>query len=182
MGTKLYPIVAALFAGLLGVAACGIAEAAPGAAAVTLGKAAPEFKLPNQDDKPTSLADYKGKWVVLYFYPKDDTPGCTIEACDFRDGLSALEKLNAVVLGVSPDSAESHRAFIAKHKLTITLLADTKKEVIDEYGAWDTEKKRVRRSTVIIDPAGNVAYHWPAVTPKGHVEEVKAKLRELQKK
>ncbi|MBI1371310.1 MAG: redoxin domain-containing protein [Phycisphaera sp.] len=148
-------------------------------AKVAVGQPAPAFTLPIQDDTKVALADLKGKWVVLYFYPKDDTPGCTIEACDFTDGVKSFEKLDAKVLGCSPDSTESHRAFIKKHDLKIDLLSDPKRETMTTYGAFDG--KKVVRSTVIINPEGKVAFHWPKVAPKGHAAEVKAKLEELKK-
>ena len=157
-------------------------------AELTVGKPAPKFTSTNEADKKVSLEDFKGKWLVLYFYPKDDTPGCTIQACDFSDSLNDLEKVNATVLGVSGDSTESHRAFIKKHKLKISLLSDPKREVMKPYKAFiETEKNgkktgKVQRSTVIIDPQGLVAHHFPQVTPKGHIDELKAKLMELQKK
>lgn len=157
-------------------------------AEITVGKAAPKFTSTNEADKKVSLEDYKGKWLVLYFYPKDDTPGCTIQACDFSDSLNDLEKVNATVLGVSGDSTESHRAFIKKHKLKISLLSDPKREVMKPYMAYiESENNgkiagKVQRSTVIINPQGIVAYHFPKVSPKGHIDELKAKLAELQKK
>lgn len=156
-------------------------------AEVVVGKPAPPFTLKNQDDKDISAADFKGKWLVLYFYPKDDTPGCTIQACDFSDSLNDLEKVNATVLGISGDSTESHRAFIKKHNLKITLLSDPGRGMMKPYKAFiETEKDgkktgKVQRSTVIINPAGVVAHHFPVVTPKGHIVELKAKLAELQK-
>jgi peroxiredoxin Q/BCP len=154
---------------------------------VTVGKSAPSFSLKNQDDETVKLSDHAGKWVVLYFYPKDDTPGCTIEACDFTGGLKAFEKLDAVVLGASRDSTESHRKFIAKYKLKIDLLSDPKHEVLEKYGAWGEKvlygKKSlgIIRSTVLIDPNGKVAYHWPKVSAKGHADAVKEKIAELKK-
>jgi thioredoxin-dependent peroxiredoxin len=156
-------------------------------AELTVGKAAPSFSLKNQDEEVVKLSDYAGKWVVLYFYPKDDTPGCTTEACDFTDGLKAFEKLDAVVLGCSRDSAESHRKFIAKYKLKVTLLTDPEHAVMEKYGAWGEKvlygKKSlgIIRSTVIIDPAGKVAHHWKKVKSAGHAEAVKEKIVELKK-
>jgi peroxiredoxin Q/BCP len=153
---------------------------------VTVGKKAPPFALENQDDETVKLADLKGRWVVLYFYPKDDTPGCTIEACDFTAGLKGFEKLEAVVLGCSPDSPERHRKFIAKYKLKLTLLSDPQHEALERYGAWGEKKLYGRvsmgviRSTVIIDPQQRVAHHWPKVSAKGHAEAVREKLAELQ--
>ena len=149
------------------------------------GQKAPAFTLPNQDERKISLGDYKGMWVVVYFYPKDDTPGCTTEACDFTSGLKAFEKLNAVVLGVSADSPESHRRFIGKYNLKITLLSDTGKKVLAKYGAWGTKKmygkeiEGVIRSTFIIDPEGRITHAWYGVKADGHVEKVREKLAEL---
>jgi peroxiredoxin Q/BCP len=155
---------------------------------IEVGQKAPAFALKNQDDKTVKLSDdeLKGHWVVLYFYPKDDTPGCTIQACDFTSGLRGFEKLDAVVLGCSPDSTESHRKFIAKHKLKIELLSDPSHETLERYGAWGEKNMYgkittgVIRSTVIIDPAGKVAHHYRKVSAKGHAESVAAKLKELQ--
>ena len=154
---------------------------------ITVGKSAPKFALKNQDDQVVKLADYAGKWLVLYFYPKDDTPGCTTQACDFTAGIKAFEKLEAAVLGCSPQSPESHRKFIAKHKLRIPLLSDPDHTALEAYGAWGEKNlygkvsMGVLRSTVIIDPTGKVAHHWPKVSAKGHADAVKAKLGELQK-
>ncbi|WP_281951498.1 thioredoxin-dependent thiol peroxidase [Nitrosophilus kaiyonis] len=151
-----------------------------------IGKKAPEFCLKNQDEVEICLKDLKGKWVVLYFYPKDNTPGCTTEACDFTSELEEFEKLDAVILGVSPDSCESHRKFIEKKNLKITLLCDENREVLKAYGAWGIKKmygkeyEGVIRSTFLIDPDGNIAFIWPKVRVKGHVEKVKEKLKELQ--
>jgi peroxiredoxin Q/BCP len=153
---------------------------------LTVGKKAPSFALENQDDETVKLGDLKGRWVVLYFYPKDDTPGCTTEACDFTAGLKDFEKLEAVVLGCSPDSTERHRKFIAKYKLKVTLLSDPAHEVLERYGAWGEKNLYGRvsmgviRSTVIIDPQQRVAFHWRKVSAGGHAEAVRAKLKELR--
>ena len=158
----------------------------PERATLTVGKKAPNFSLKNQDDKVVKPSDFKGKWLVLYFYPKDDTPGCTVEACDFTAGIKDFEKIDAVVLGCSPDSTESHRRFIAKHKLNVGLLSDPDHETLLEYGAWGEKNlygkisMGVLRSTVIIDPDGNIARHWPKVSAQGHAEEVKEELKELR--
>jgi len=125
-----------------------------------VGDTVPDFCLPNQDEEEICLRDLKGKWIVLYFYPKDNTPGCTTEAQDFTAALKEFEKLNAIVLGVSPDSPKKHRNFIEKKEL----------------------KLGVVRSTYIIDPDGKIAAKWEKVKVKGHVEEVKKKLEELQNK
>jgi peroxiredoxin Q/BCP len=155
---------------------------------IEVGEKAPAFALKNQNDETVKLSDaaLKGHWVVLYFYPKDDTPGCTIEACDFTSGLKSFEKLDAVVLGCSPDSTEAHRKFITKHKLKIGLLSDPSHETLERYGAWGEKNMYgkittgVIRSTVIIDPAGKIAHHYRKVSAKGHAESVQAKLKELQ--
>ena len=150
------------------------------------GTKAPAFTLPDQDGESVSLSDFKGSWVVLYFYPKDDTPGCTVEACEFTDGISELEGLNAVVLGCSPDLPEMHRKFIAKHNLGVRLLSDPDHGVMETYGAWGEKTLYGRvslgviRSTVLIDPEGRVAHHWKKVTAKGHAEKVREKLAALQ--
>jgi peroxiredoxin Q/BCP len=150
------------------------------------GKKAPAFSLPDENGTKVSRSDLTGQWVVLYFYPKDDTPGCTVEACEFTSGLKGFEKLDATVLGCSPDSPEAHRKFIAKYKLKITLLSDPSHAVLEKYGAWGEKsnygKKSmgVIRSTVIIDPAGRVAHHYATVKAAGHAEQVRDKLAELQ--
>ena len=147
---------------------------------------APNFSLPNQDDAEISLQDFSGSWVVLYFYPKDKTPGCTKEACDFRDNLLELNGLSAVVLGVSPDSVKSHQSFIEKEKLNFTLLSDSNKNVLKAYGAWGLKKlygkeyEGVIRSTFILNPQGKIAFMWKNVKVKGHIEAIKEKLKELQ--
>lgn len=152
-----------------------------------VGKKAPAFTLKNQDDHETKLAGHAGKWVVLYFYPRDDTPGCTTEACDFTAGIGDFEKLDAVVLGCSPDSPESHRKFIAKHGLRVTLLSDPDHTVMKAYGAWGEKNlygkvtEGVIRSTVLVDPEGRVAYHWKKVQAQGHAEAVASKLAELRR-
>jgi thioredoxin-dependent peroxiredoxin len=150
------------------------------------GTPAPTFSLPDQDDKTVKLADYKGQWLVLYFYPADDTPGCTTEACDFTNGLKDFEKLAAAVVGCSPDSTESHRKFIAKYKLKVRLLSDPEHKAMAAYNAWGEKvlygKKSVGviRSTVIIDPKGKIAHHWATVKAVGHAEAVREKLEQLR--
>ena len=153
-----------------------------------IGTEAPPFCLPNQDEVEICLRDLKGKWVVLYFYPKDLTPGCTTEACDFTEALPDFEKLDAVVLGISPDSPEKHRRFIEKKGLAVTLLSDEEKRVLKAYGAWGLKKmygkafEGVIRSTFLIDPAGKIAAVWPKVRVKGHVAAVKEKPEALRMK
>jgi len=155
--------------------------------ALEVGTKSPGFSLPDQDRKIVSLADLAGRWVVLYFYPKDDTPGCTTEACEFTDGMAAFGGLDAVVLGCSPDTPESHRAFIAKYRLKVTLLSDAGHAAMERFGAWGEKTSQGRttvgviRSTVLIDPRGCVAFVWPNVTAAGHAEQVRAKLAELRR-
>ncbi len=150
-----------------------------------IGEKAPEFSLPNQDEVEISLRDLEGKWVVLYFYPKDNTPGCTTEACEFTEALPDFDGLNAVVLGISPDSPKKHSNFIAKKDLLITLLADENKEVCEKYGVWQLKKMcgkeymGVVRSTFLISPKGKIEAIWNKVRVKGHVEAVKSKLSEI---
>ena len=151
-----------------------------------IGDTIPEFCLPNQDEEEICLRDIKGRWIVLYFYPKDNTPGCTTQACDFTDALPDFEGLSAIVLGVSPDSPKKHRNFIVKKELKITLLADEEKELCNMFGVWQLKKNYgkeymgVVRSTFIIDPDGKVAEKWEKVRVKGHIEVVKERLKALQ--
>ena len=161
---------------------------------ITVGTKAPNFSLKNQDDKEVSLKDNKGKWIVLYFYPKDNTSGCTKEAGDFTESLKDYKKLDAVIMGVSPDSTESHRNFIEKQDLDITLLSDPDKETHRAYGAWGIKKnygkeyEGVIRSTFIISPEGKIAEAWSKVKVRvkrkdgetRHVDVVKERLKELQ--
>jgi peroxiredoxin Q/BCP len=155
-------------------------------AEVKVGCAASSFELPDADEKKVALKDLKGQWVVLYFYPKDDTPGCTKEACEFTTGIKAFEKLEAVILGVSADPPESHRKFIAKYNLKVRLLSDPDRTVIKQYGAWGEKNmygkitEGVIRSTLLIDPSGLVAHHWAKVKAEGHAEQVREKLAELR--
>lgn len=153
---------------------------------IEVGRKAPLFTLPDQDGNKIALRELAGQWVVLYFYPKDDTPGCTKEACEFTEGIDSFEGLNALVLGCSPDSPERHRKFIEKYGLKVTLLSDEKKSVMEKYGAWGEKKMYgktvvgVIRSTAIIDPKGKIAWHWKTVRAAGHAEKVRQKLEELQ--
>jgi thioredoxin-dependent peroxiredoxin len=150
------------------------------------GSKAPTFTMTDQDGAAVRLGDLAGKWVVLYFYPKDDTPGCTTEACEFTDSIKEFETIAAVVLGCSPDSPASHRKFIAKYSLKVRLLSDPDHEVMERYGAWGEKSmygrvtQGVIRSTVIIDPKGVVAHHWPTVKAAGHAAAVREKLVELR--
>ncbi len=150
-----------------------------------IGAPAPAFTLPDQNGKDVSLADFKRKTIVLYFYPKDDTPGCTIEACAFRDDNSKLRAAGAEILGVSVDSEISHQKFIKKFGLNFSLLADTKKEVVKKYGVYGDKSfmgrifKGVRRTTFLISPAGKIVHVWENVKPAGHSKEVLEKIKEL---
>lgn len=151
-----------------------------------VGQLAPEFRLQDQDGHTRSLADARGRWVVVYFYPKDDTPGCTKEACSFRDDLPRFEGLNAWVWGVSADDEQAHRKFARKYELNFPLLVDPGKEMLGAYGAW-VEKSMygktymgVARITYLIDPEGRVARVWPKVKPEEHAAEVAAALEELR--
>jgi len=146
------------------------------------GKPAPDFELKSDSGESVRLSELRGKPVVLYFYPKDDTPGCTREACHFRDEHSALEKAGAVVLGVSPDGEKSHQKFAAKYSLPFPLLSDTEHKAADAYGVWGEKSLYGRkfigltRATFLIDPQGNVKHVWPKVKVDGHVAQVLAAL------
>jgi len=128
---------------------------------------------------------FRGKWLIVYFYPKDNTQGCTVEAIDFSESQVEIEKLNATIIGISPDSIKSHLKFVNIHNLSIILLSDTTRKVLEEYGVWQLKKMYgreyfgVERSTVIINPSGKVTAIFRRVKVKGHVDEVKAKLKEL---
>nr|VFJ92619.1 MAG: peroxiredoxin Q/BCP [Candidatus Kentron sp. LFY]VFJ95566.1 MAG: peroxiredoxin Q/BCP [Candidatus Kentron sp. LFY] len=153
---------------------------------IEVGAKAPPFTLPDEEQQQVSLDELRGKWVVLYFYPRDDTPGCTTEACEFTEGLTGFEELDAVVLGCSPDGAERHRKFIDKHQLRIRLLSDQDHQVMERYGAWGEKNMYGRkgfgviRSTVLIDPEGNIAHHWRKVRAAGHAMSVHKRLSALQ--
>ena len=151
-----------------------------------VGDIAPNFCLPDPERGEICLSDQRGKWVVLYFYPKDNTKGCTLEALEFTAAEDEFKEKNAVILAASPDSLKSHTKFREKHNLTINLLSDPETETLQAYGAWQLKKMYGRefmgvvRSTYIIDPDGKIAYIWPKVRVKGHVEAVMEKLVELQ--
>jgi peroxiredoxin Q/BCP len=153
---------------------------------IEVGNQAPAFCLPNQDETEICLRDLSGKWIVLYFYPKDNTPGCTTEACEFTEAMPDFSALDATILGISPDSPKKHRNFIDKKSLGITLLSDEQKEVCENYGVWQLKKMcgkeymGVVRTTYLIDPQGKITHRWDKVKVKGHVEAVKAKLQEIQ--
>ena len=152
-----------------------------------VGMTAPEFCLPNQDEIEICSRDLKGKWIVFYFYPKDNTPGCTTEACDFTAANDSFEDLNAVILGVSPDGAKKHRNFIEKQSLGITLLSDESTQTAQDYNVWQLKKMcgkeymGIVRCTFIIAPDGKIAALWRNVKVNGHAQAEKNKLAELQK-
>jgi thioredoxin-dependent peroxiredoxin len=169
---------------LLGVFVVGAYRAFAGPVKFTIkvGQSAPDFTLADQAGKPVTLSELQGRWVVLYFYPKDDTPGCTKEACSFRDNLVALQQLNAAVLGVSVDDVESHRDFAEKFELNFPLLADPDHQVCRLYGTLTSYLgfKVASRSTVIIDPGGIVRQLFPNVKPTDHALEIHRALTQLQ--
>lgn len=150
-----------------------------------VGKQAPTFTLNNQQGEAVSLEKFKGKYVVLYFYPKDATPGCTTQACDFRDSIEDFTSLNAVILGVSPDNEASHQKFIAKHELPFDLLVDEEKRVAEAYDVWKLKKNfgreymGIERSTFLIDPEGKVVKEWRKVRVKNHIEDALNTLKEM---
>jgi len=149
------------------------------------GDKAPDFTIKDQNDNDLALSSLKGKWVVLYFYPKDNTPGCTTEAIEFSGAKKNFQKKNVEVLGVSPDSVKSHKSFVEKKDLTITLLSDPDHDALKKYGVWQLKKNYGReyfgvvRSTFIISPEMKVAHSWRSVKVKGHVEAVENKLDDL---
>ncbi len=149
------------------------------------GQPAPVFTLPDQDGQPVSLEDLQGRPVVIYFYPKDDTPGCTTQACAIRDQWSQFQAAGAVVLGISPDDSDDHARFAAKYDLPHRLLADPERQVIGAYDAWGVrsmygrEFEGVIRSTVLVAPDGTVAAVWPKVKPATHADQVLAAIAEL---
>lgn len=163
-------------------AAVGISSLRAGDKAPTVGMAAPDFTLNSQDGKPVSLHDFKGKWVVLYFYPKDFTSGCTVEAHNFQRDLGQYEQKNAAVVGVSVQDEDSHQKFCTKEGLSFKLLADTKQEVSTQYDSVMNfgVAKLSARHTFLIDPQGKVEKVWLDVKPDKHSEEVLAALTELQ--
>ncbi|MGJ5676738.1 MAG: thioredoxin-dependent thiol peroxidase [Nostochopsis sp.] len=152
------------------------------------GEKALDFTLPNQDGNLVTLSDFQSNWLILYFYPKDDTPGCTTEAKEFTDLSQEFSTLGAKIVGVSPDTEKSHCKFIQKHNLSIQLLSDPEHQVCEIYGLWQLKKfmgkeyMGVVRSTFLIAPDGQLAYVWSNVKVKGHVQAVLAKLQELSVK
>ena len=149
-------------------------------------KQAPDFTLPDQHDKQHTLSEYRGKWIVLYFYPMDETPGCTTEACNFRDARDAIAEFGkAVVMGVSKDSVKSHHKFATNHDLNFTLLSDPEHKVIKAYDSWDTSSLLgkligTKRNTFIIDPEGNIVKEYRNVNPETHAAEIIDDLKLLQ--
>ncbi len=147
---------------------------------------APEFCLANQDDIEICMRDLKGKWIVLYFYPRDNTPGCTTEACEFTQEVSNFSDLDAIIIGVSADSTKKHRNFIEKHNLGITLLSDESTQMMQEYGVWQMKKNYgkeymgIVRTTLMINPEGIVKAVFEKVRVKDHVSKVKETLEELK--
>lgn len=153
---------------------------------VPVGKKAPDFTLPDRTGKQFTLSDFHGKWVLIYFYPKDDTPGCTTEACTIRDAYNDFVKQGIVVLGISTDSQKSHEKFVTKFKLPFTLLADEDKKVVQLYGVWGKKKFMGReylgtqRASVLVDREGKVAKVYEAVKPAEHAAEVLADIAAFQ--
>jgi len=150
-------------------------------------KPAPDFTLPDENNVLHSLIDYRGKWIVLYFYPKDDTPGCTTEACSFRDARDAIAEFgNATVLGVSKDTPKSHKKFANKHQLNFTLLSDPEHRTIEAYGAWGLKKfmgreyQGIKRNTYLINPDGMLVKTYENVSPTDHVGQIIRDLKEHQ--
>jgi thioredoxin-dependent peroxiredoxin len=178
LGTQVSPLIALY-------CACLTAASAVWAATPEVGSAAPAFRLQDQAGAWHELKEYRSKWLVLYFYPKDDTPGCTTQACGFRDNIFAFNKLGAVILGVSVDDVASHKQFAEEHSLPFTLLADSTKETAKSYGVLRSALGLMEiagRETFIIDPQGRVARHYASVDPKGHSQMVLTDLKALQAK
>ena len=152
------------------------------------GEQAPKFSLLDTDEKEVSIDDFKGKWLVLYFYPKDNTSGCTAEAIEFTARIKEFANSNTVVLGISPDSCKSHQKFTQKYNLKVNLLSDPEKKMLEDFGVWQQKSMYGRkymgvvRSTYLINPAGKIAEIWTKVKAKGHAEEVLNKVKELQSK
>jgi peroxiredoxin Q/BCP len=150
-----------------------------------IGRSAPKFTAPDREGKITTLQDFNSRWLVLYFYPKDNTPGCTTEAIEFTGKLAEFQSLNAQVVGISPDSIASHGKFIDKHNLEIILLSDPEHQIAEDYGVWQLKKfmgkeyMGIIRSTFLIDPSGNIDHIWSSVKVKNHVDTVLAQVRYL---
>lgn len=154
---------------------------------IKLNQKAPDFSLPDQDGKKHKLSDYRGQWVLIYFYPKDDTPGCTTEACTLRDNLPKFGKLKAKVFGISVDSIASHKKFADKYKLPFTLLADEDKKVVEKYGVWQEKSMYGRkymgtvRNSYLINPEGKIVKIYEKVKPADHAQQVLDDIKELTK-
>jgi thioredoxin-dependent peroxiredoxin len=152
---------------------------------MNIGQSAPEFTALDRDGKSTQISDFRGNWLVLYFYPKDLTPGCTTQAIDFTSHLPQFQALNTQVVGISPDSIESHGKFIKKHNLAISLLSDPEHQIAEAYGVWQLKKfmgkeyMGIIRSTFLIDPEGKIAQIWSKVKVKNHAEIVLQEVRSL---
>jgi peroxiredoxin Q/BCP len=150
-----------------------------------IGAKAPQFCLPDKNEKLVCIEDFSDRWLILYFYPKDNTSGCTLEAVEFTYEKDWFDSRGAVIVGISPDSPQSHCKFIDKHNLGIILLSDVQKEVVAKFGVWQLKKMAGReyygvlRSTFIIDPEGNIAHFWQKVSVKDHIDQVKSKYEEL---
>jgi len=169
----------------LSVIALLFLSAAQAADAPALGAQAPAFKLQDQNGQWHALDEYRGKWLALYFYPKDNTPGCTTQACEFRDNIFAFRDVGAVIVGVSLDDAASHKKFAEEHGLPFTLLADPTKETAKAYGVLTKMMgimEVAQRDTFLIDPTGRIAKHYVRVDPKGHSQIVLADIKTLQAK
>jgi peroxiredoxin Q/BCP len=179
-------LAAAALAGCATNNLAAVHEDAAAARSPVIGKPAPDFTLPDQNGQPVTLSKLKGQWVVLYFYPKDDTPGCTCEATEFTTTLTSFSQMKAKIYGISADAPASHKLFIEHYKIGIDLLSDVDHKVMTAYGAWVTaylgtwSYERVVRTSLIIDPQGVIRYNWPEVIPQGHAERVAAKLGQLQ--
>jgi peroxiredoxin Q/BCP len=175
-------VLGILLAGCMSSQRAAEIEAAAADRSPLVGRDAPLFTLPDQSGTPVRLVDYRGKWVVLYFYPRDGTPGCTCQAREFNQTHAQFQQLDAVVFGISPDTVESHRQVAREFQLKLRLLADPRLEVLDAYGAHAQTQVggQVIRSTVLIDPAGRIVQHWPEVIPEGHAQRVRQKLAEIR--
>jgi len=169
-----------LIATLLGVLLCGAVMAD----APAVGSKAPDFRLQDQNGDWHTLEQYRGKWIALYFYPKDDTPGCTTEACSFRDNIFAFRERDAVILGVSLDDVKSHQEFAEKYSLPFSLLSDAEGEVADQYGVVTNlgVMKFAKRQSFLIGPDGTIAKHYEKVDPDSHSEEILSDLKVFQEK
>jgi thioredoxin-dependent peroxiredoxin len=152
---------------------------------MNIGQAAPNFTAPNRAGENVSLQDFNGRWLVLYFYPKDNTPGCTTQAIDFTSKLAEFHSVNTEIVGISTDSIASHEKFITKHNLKITLLSDPEHQIADLYQVWQLKKfmgkeyMGIVRSTFLIDPTGNIAHIWSSVKVKNHAEAVFSQLNQV---